>query len=185
MVGAVRLAGRDPDQVVASLARGLSRRRFVAADSPTTQRRIDVGNVSANWFLSSPRVESPHGKRSSADGAVARFDADARLAIAEVHNFWVFPVCTAILQRLIRRLLNAGFDASGAHSLFVVPAPQDRPELRAVKAEEMLPHIVHLPCYAEMPDRELRRLADAVRGTVRTAEVPSLAASGALADSRW
>ena len=31
-------------------------------------------------------------------------------------------------------------------------------------AEEMLPLIVHLPCYPEMPDRELRRLAREVRG---------------------
>jgi hypothetical protein len=70
--------------------------------------------------------------------------------------------------RLIDRLLAAGFDASRAHSLFVVPPPANRPDLHATMAEEMLPLIVHLPCYAEMPDHELRRLAaEVVRCTSR------------------
>ena len=183
VVGAVRLAGRDPDQVVASMVRGfpgaellsLIRRQPSAALMSVMYRRIGFYHR---------RVLNRRTEKGRRLMALLRGSMRMPGGRAEVHNFWVFPVVHRDPQRLIRRLLNAGFDASGAHSLFVVPAPQGRPELRAVKAEEMLPHIVHLPCYAEMPDRELRRLADAVRGTVRTAEAPSLAASGALADSR-
>ena len=40
------------------------------------------------------------------------------------HSFWVFPILHAEPKQLIRRLLHAGFDASLAHSLFVVPPPQ-------------------------------------------------------------
>ena len=84
-------------------------------------------------------------------------------AEANEHSFWVFPILHAEPKQLIQRLLRAGFDASLAHSMFVVPPPQDRPELSPAMAEEMLPHIVHLPCYAEIPDHELRRLAREVR----------------------
>jgi dTDP-4-amino-4,6-dideoxygalactose transaminase len=88
-------------------------------------------------------------------------------ASSEIHSYWVFPVAHDDPARLIRRLLNAGFDASRAHSLFVVPAPADRPNQRATMCEELLPLIVHLPCYPEMPDHELRRLAREVRLTVQ------------------
>ena len=61
--------------------------------------------------------------------------------------------------------------------MFVVPAPADRPELRAQMAEAMLPLIVHLPCYGEMPESELRHVAEEVRSTVeakpRTVSKPS------------
>jgi dTDP-4-amino-4,6-dideoxygalactose transaminase len=87
-------------------------------------------------------------------------------ASAKTHSFWVFPVLHDDPSKLIRRLLNAGFDASRAHSMFVVSAPVDRPELKATMSEAMLPLIVHLPCYGEMPDSELRHLADEVRSTV-------------------
>jgi hypothetical protein len=49
----------------------------------------------------------------------------------------------------------------------VVPPPADRPDLHAETAEEMLPQIVHLPCYPEIPDRELRRMAREVRASVQ------------------
>jgi dTDP-4-amino-4,6-dideoxygalactose transaminase len=88
-------------------------------------------------------------------------------AAAEIHSNWVFPVLAEEPNRLIRRILNAGFDASAAHSLSVVQPPDDRPELRAWRAQWLLPRIVHLPCYPEMPDHELRRLADEVRAEMR------------------
>lgn len=185
VVGAVRLAGRDPDQVVASMVRG-----FPGAELLPLIRRQPSAPLMAVMYR---RVAFYHRRalnRRTEKGRrlLALLRGSMRLpgGRAEFHNFWVFPVLHREPTRLIRRLLNAGFDAAGAHSLFVVPAPADRPELRAVKAEEMLPHIVHLPCYAEMPDRELRRLADAARGTVRqnAMEVSALATGGVLAESR-
>ncbi len=183
VVATMRLAGRDPDQVVASLARAfpgaellpLIRRQPSAALMAVMYRRIGFYHRRAL----DRRTEK--GRRLL---ALLRSSLRTPGWRSEVHNFWVFPVVHRDPPRLIRRLLNAGFDAAGAHSLFVVPAPADRPELRAAKAEEMLPHLVHLPCYAEMPDRELRRMADAVRGATRqTAEAPALGLGGALAES--
>jgi hypothetical protein len=86
---------------------------------------------------------------------------------SEIHSFWVFPVVHDDPEQFISYLWNAGFDASRAHSLFVVPPPADRPSMHAAMAEEMLPLIVHLPCYPEMPRHELRRLAHKVRLAAR------------------
>ncbi len=183
VVATMRLAGRDPDQVVASLARA-----FPGADLLPMIRRQPSAALMAVMYR---RIGFYHRRtlnRRSEKGRrlMALLRGSLRMPgwRSEVHNFWVFPVLHREPARLVRRLLNAGFDAAGAHSLFVVPAPADRPELRAAKAEEMLPQIVHLPCYPEMPDRELRRMADAVRGTMRqTAEVSARGLTGALADS--
>ncbi len=166
LVWTMRLTGRDPDKFVASTARGFPgaellqqiRRQPCAALLSLMHQRIAFYNRRAL------ARRTQHGQRLlSLIGPAAPSPGSH----AEVHSYWVVPVLHDEPTRLIRRLQNAGFDASLAHSLFVVPPPADRPELRAELAEEMLPQIVHLPCYAEMPDRELRRLAREVRASVR------------------
>ncbi|HEY2828287.1 MAG TPA: aminotransferase class V-fold PLP-dependent enzyme [Pirellulales bacterium] len=165
LVGLMRLAGRDPDQFVTGLTRGfpgpqllpLIRRQPAAPLLGLMHQRIAFFNR---------RGLARRTQRGMRLLALLNATVPSPGASAETHSFWVFPVLHDDPSRLMRRLLNAGFDASRAHSLFVVPAPTDRPELCATIAEAMLPLIVHLPCYAEIPESELRHLADEVRATV-------------------
>lgn len=166
LVGMMRLVGRDPEKFVTSLTRGfpgpqllpLIRRQSSAPLLALMHRRIAFFNRRTLVR----RIQCGQRLLSLLNGAVPSPGASA-----EIHSFWVFPVMHDDRSRLIRRLLNAGFDASRAHSLFAVPPPADRPDLRATMAEAMLPLIVHLPCYREMPDSELRHLADEVHACAR------------------
>jgi dTDP-4-amino-4,6-dideoxygalactose transaminase len=174
LVWGMRLLGRDPDQFVASSVRGfpgpqllpLIRRRPSAPLLALLHRRIAFFNRKALQR----RAASGQRLLMLLRGAIPIPGADAL-----EHSFWVFPVLHDRPDWLIRRLLQSGFDASLAHSLFVVPPPQNRPNLAATLSEEMLPRIVHLPCYAEIPDHELRRLAREVLLAVRHrgGEVPA------------
>jgi perosamine synthetase len=169
LVGTMRLLGRDPGQFVTGLTRGfpgpnllpLIRRRPSAPLLALMHRRIAFFN------RRSLARRTQRGLRllSLLNGALP-----SPGAAAKTHSFWVLPVLHDDPNELIRRMLNIGFDASRAHSMFVVPPPADRPALRAAMAEAMLPLIVHLPCYGEMPDSELRHLADEVRSTVQMAQ---------------
>ena len=124
----MRLTGKDPDQFVASTVRGfpgqqllpLIRRQPCAALLAILHRRIAFFN------RGSLTRRTHRGRRllSLLDGTVPIPGAEA-----DEHSFWVFPMLHDEPTALIRRLLSAGFDASLAHSMFVVPPPQDRPEL--------------------------------------------------------
>jgi perosamine synthetase len=78
------------------------------------------------------------------------------------HNYWVFPLFVEEPSRLIRQLVCSGYDATQGASMCAVPPPPDRPEQRAVWAEEFLKKVVFLPFYPEMSDRAARRMADVV-----------------------
>jgi len=77
---------------------------------------------------------------------------------AESHVFWVFPVLAEAGDEVVALLRKEGFDATRRQSLCVVESPGgDRP--RAERAERMFPATVFLPFYAEIPEREIRRMA--------------------------
>jgi dTDP-4-amino-4,6-dideoxygalactose transaminase len=88
------------------------------------------------------------------------------------HTYWVFPILVDGPQRVIRGLLKAGFDATQGQSLSVVPAPADRPELRAVSAEDMLRRMVFVPVDAQMPEAEINRLARVLLELVTSSTEP-------------
>lgn len=81
------------------------------------------------------------------------------------HTYWLFPVVVSQPERLIANLRAAGFDATQGESLCVVPARDDGPETLPITAVRLLEKIVFVPAYAPMPDRELRRMAAAIRQT--------------------
>jgi dTDP-4-amino-4,6-dideoxygalactose transaminase len=165
LVAALKLIGRDADHFVASIVRGfpgptffnLIRRQPSAPLLSLLFRRIAYFH---------PRQLKRRTDRGNRLLVLLNGAANCPGAASEIHSYWVFPVLAEQPERLIRRLLSAGFDASAAHSLSVVQPPTDRPEQRAQCAQWLLPRIVHLPCYAEMPDHELRRLADEVRAEI-------------------
>ena len=60
-------------------------------------------------------------------------------------------------------LRDEGFDAADLPRARAVAPPDDRPDLMADTAEHTLKNIVILPCYPEMPNEEISRLASCVK----------------------
>ncbi|HKD36324.1 MAG TPA: DegT/DnrJ/EryC1/StrS family aminotransferase, partial [Pirellulales bacterium] len=162
--------GRDPDQLVNGAVRGFAgpdffrriRRQPSAPLLSLVHRRI------ARFDRARIIHRSRHGERLLAllNGSFVSpgFASDE-------HSFWVFPVLADDSSRLIAALRAAGFDGSSAHSMCVVQPPADRPQQRAVMAEQILPRIVYLPLYPQMPEQELERMA-AVLHRVANAREP-------------
>jgi len=75
------------------------------------------------------------------------------------HSYWVFPVLTRAPASVIAELAKAGFDATQGTSLCVIDPPEDRPELDPKTTREVLAGMVFLPLGAEIPQREIQRLA--------------------------
>jgi dTDP-4-amino-4,6-dideoxygalactose transaminase len=167
LVWTMRILGRDPNELITSWVRGfpgpqllpMIRRQPSAPLLALMHRRIAF----FSRHSLQRRTASGQDLMSLIGGA-----APSPGAGSEIHSFWVFPVVHDDPEQFISYLWRGGFDASRAHSLFVVPPHADRPTMHAAMAEEMLPLIVHLPCYAEMPRHELRRLAHKVRLAART-----------------
>jgi dTDP-4-amino-4,6-dideoxygalactose transaminase len=160
-----RVLGRDPDQLVNGAVRGfagpdffrrirrqpsapllaLVHRRIARFDRTTIVRRARLGELLLSLLNDS--FVSPG------------FASDE-------HTYWVFPVLADDSARLISALREAGFDGSSAHSMCVVDPPADRPAQRAVTAEGILPRIVYLPLYTQLPERELKRMAAVLQTVV-------------------
>lgn len=94
------------------------------------------------------------------------------------YDYWVFPAVVEAPRDFIARLRRSGFDAANLPRSQAVAAPEDRPQLEARIAAEMLSHLVILPCYPGLPDTELQRLAATVR------EASQAATGGVQASSR-
>lgn len=72
-------------------------------------------------------------------------------------TWWVFPVLIDEPEIVIRKLWEAGFDATNHCSLHAIFEGDDS------VARTVLKHIVFLPLHCDMPKRELSRLARIVR----------------------
>jgi perosamine synthetase len=75
------------------------------------------------------------------------------------HDYWVYPLLPREPKRIISALRANGFDASGLPRSQHIAAPLDRPELEPKAAATVMRDIVIVPCYADMPDGELKRQA--------------------------
>jgi hypothetical protein len=72
----------------------------------------------------------------------------------------------------------AGFDATSAHSLCLVEAPDDRPHLQPAIAAEILRNVFYLPAYPTIPVSELKRMSDLVAMERLAAGLGSTSGSG-------
>lgn len=79
------------------------------------------------------------------------------------HDFWVFPMLVKQPKEMIANLRAAGFDAADLPRSQHIAAPTDRPQLEPEAAAKLMRDIVIVPCYADMPDAEIRRLAEVVQ----------------------
>lgn len=104
------------------------------------------------------RIEKATRLREALQGAVICPGADIH-----PHNYWVFPIIVDQPEDLLRALAFEAFDAIAAASMRAAPAPTGWPELTPRNASEIAPHMVYLPCYPELPDTEIDRMAAVVR----------------------
>jgi len=91
----------------------------------------------------------------------------------EAHNYWLYPVLVADPAKTIAALADAGFDAARAESMHAIDPPADRPELDPVRVRDALEHLVLVPAYPEMPESELRRMAEVLIRVEREATTAS------------
>ena len=159
-VNALKLFGMDHDRVLASAMRGfaggdllagirrrpsmpllaLMRRRITRGSQPSVARR---GASARQLAALLPSVQRP--------GAMASW-----------HSHWVFPVLHPHADALIAYLRTRGFDATrGASSMAVVAAT--RGDARASAAQSALEQQCYLPAHEGMNERDIERLAAAVR----------------------
>lgn len=81
-------------------------------------------------------------------------------AAAAWRGFDLFPVRAADTAGLVAALRRHGFDAGTRGNLVVLAGEAG---VRPTSARQLLENTVFVPCYAAMPDRELRRLADVIK----------------------
>ena len=120
------------------------------------------------------RLEHQDGWRVSGRVARARrllelLPDSIRIPAAEApfHSFWVFTILCGDPARVVAELRRAGFDATQAATLSVVPAPHGREDLDAREARALLARMVYLPVYPEMPERKVDELAAVLRSAMR------------------
>ncbi len=93
------------------------------------------------------------------------------------HDYWAFPAVIEEALPFIAAMRREGFDAANLPRNQAVAAPEGRPELEPHVAAELLSKLIILPCYDDMQDSELQRMAELVRRLVPAAEpMPARAA---------
>ena len=83
-------------------------------------------------------------------------------AHADRHSYWVFVAESSRPAILVSALRTAGFDATTAGQLRVLMPGSGLREIPTA-AETLVPRMIFLPYYPEMPDAELVRMADVIR----------------------
>lgn len=161
LVRGCRLVGLSYDQLLNTAARGfpgaafferirhqppapllaVMNRRLANFDSARLARRVELGRILTRMLGGRVTLVGDHSL---------------------LNHYWVFPILVAEPSRLIDALARAGFDATQGRSLSVVGAPSDRGDAEPSSARQLLAQLVYLPCYPEMDDRELARLAEVV-----------------------
>jgi dTDP-4-amino-4,6-dideoxygalactose transaminase len=104
--------------------------------------------------------------RTQKGEALAKLIGDAVVLPGQAndkHSYWVFPLIVDDPRSFIERLRQAGFDCADLPRSQAVEPPPDRPETAPVVAATALRDLVIVPCYPELPDKELARLAGEIK----------------------
>lgn len=154
---AARLVGKDHDALLRSAVRG-----FAGADLlPAIRKQCSLPLLRLLRRRLAPEAGVAVQRRGARGAKLLELlpgDVFVPGRRRKRHSFWVFPVAVENPERTVATLRAAGFDAAHRATLDVVP-PTDgtRPSGRA--ADE-LPRIIYLPCYPEMPAKQLARMAN-------------------------
>jgi dTDP-4-amino-4,6-dideoxygalactose transaminase len=169
-----RVRGVDHDQLIQGSVRGFAGGEFF--------EKIRHRPSAPLLRLLARRLESRN--RWRIDGRVARAQrllqglarAQGRVAVPGAdlafHSHWVFTLLVDDPERVVLELREAGFDATRAASLRSVPAPSGRPVLEPREAQRILSRTVYAPCYPEMSERAVDRMAAAIVRAVERSQEP-------------
>lgn len=160
------LSGKDHDRVIQGSVRGFAggdffqkiRRQPNGALCALIARRLQASDGSRV----AERTEIALELRNALGGTVEIAGADS-----DIHSYWVFTIQTDEPARVVEKLREQGFDATGVASLAVVPAPSGRESLDAREARQILARMVYLPVYPELPRRAIAVMAASLRPAVR------------------
>ena len=82
---------------------------------------------------------------------------------APFHSHWIFPVLSSDPQELVEHLRRKGYDTTAGYSSFVVfDPPEGYEEFYPEEAKHAMDHVVYLPVYGGLSQRELENLGKAV-----------------------
>ncbi len=172
VVGVYRAVGRDYDRMINGSVRGFP--------GPDFWRRIRRQPADSLLGLLARRLQTydfGRVQRRTRTGEFLRQQLAPVVALPGKdclgRTHWVFPVMAEAPHRLVDALLDGGFDATQGQSLCVVPAPTDRPQMRALRAAEFLAKVVFLPIYPELPQPAVERMAAIVQSQARLGDVLS------------
>jgi dTDP-4-amino-4,6-dideoxygalactose transaminase len=172
LIRACELSGRDFDRIANSSARGFAGHDFF----------LRIRQQPSAPLLASVARRLRRFDAVRLAGRIAKGQMLARLLAGHVpcpaahtvpHTYWVFPILAENPAEVIAALRRSGFDATQGASMFIVPPPCGRPDLRARVAEAAFSRIVYLPLYPEMPERAVRRMADVVLETAEAVSLPA------------
>ncbi|MEO0534212.1 MAG: DegT/DnrJ/EryC1/StrS family aminotransferase [Cyanobacteria bacterium P01_A01_bin.123] len=157
-IAVCRLLNVNHDQIIASSVRGFSGDRFFAKirQRPSSAvlallerrlRRFDQAKISERKALAEQAIALMPSLRRPGDRACE-------------HTYWVFPILHEHPEQLMAYVWEQGFDATqGGSSLYVIPPPVARPEMRAVEAEQVFEQLLYLPIYVGVSVHDLEKLA--------------------------
>ena len=131
-------------------------RRITTFDTMRQDRRAALGRL----------VEAAIQDGTSRSRSFAKTATPSEILIpssaAIRHTWWVFPVCVPNAVPVIQALRAAGFDATCGSQLQPIPAPEDRGELTATRAADVVRQMMFLPFYPEMHDAAAAKMGQIV-----------------------
>ena len=158
---AFRVFGKDYEEVIAGPVR-----RVAVLDN---QRALRFKPATAMLAMLCRRIRrwpaNAHTKQIAKAHSLNRFLGEAVPTPGsknENHAYWVFPIVAKERARLKQTLRENGFDTADIGTPPLYP-PTDRPDLFPAVAQSVVENLLVLPCYPNMPDREIKRLAQVVK----------------------
>jgi 1-acyl-sn-glycerol-3-phosphate acyltransferase len=174
----VRLAGRagvDLDRRLATLVRGIA--DVPDEDYARRVRRRPSAPLEASVGVRLAALDAARIARRAAIGERLQAALGPALApgsAATRRTHWLLPCTSPHPQSLVAALARLGVDCAGTtSSIRSVAAPPDRPGQGAAVAERLLDGMRFVPCYPELPDAVVERMAGVLRAHAR--EVAALA----------
>ncbi len=163
-----RARGKDHDQVIQGSVRGFAggdffekiRHRPSAPLLRLLARRLESRGRSRVGGRVEGRVARAQRLLRGLSGVQGRVVVPG--ADLAFHSHWVFTLLVDDPERVVLELREAGFDATRAATLRSVPVPAGRPDLEPREAQRILARTLYVPCYPEMPERAVDRMADAI-----------------------
>ena len=81
----------------------------------------------------------------------------------EFHSFWIFPILAEAREPFMEELHRRGFDGTAAGSaLAVIEPPAGRKDREPTKTREIYRKLLYLPVDPKVPQRERKRLSNAI-----------------------